>query len=256
MATLFNKSKFKWKECHWGHVISSELWTVFKFIFWEEIPLTVVDLILIYVGPMRKKQFTTTASIYEFQQESNDWITCATSCDITFLTTWYDNLEVSWGNEVIHVYRRIKKKEWGVMVTRGTRVKKMLANLKSNTYIFGIRFKSTELIAEKCTIFFHREQGVVFSDVLVLFSLRHKKLMLLVGKNVLNVIDKVKQKNKVEICMDIIHIDTLQEVPMSIKFTRDAEETIVKLKKLLKSTRYFGFEDEIELRFYSASCLD
>jgi len=106
-------------------------------------------------------------------------------------------------------------------------------------------------VADKCTIVFYSELSkVVCSNNVILFSLRNDKLAILNGAKVLFVVDRVKKKNKGEICMDIIHIDNLKESPIAIRFNRNAQETLRRLELLLKGTRFLGFGDEIELRFY------
>jgi len=78
--------------------------------------------------------------------------------------------------------------------------------------------------------------------------LRNNELAILNGTKVLFVVDRVKKKNEREICMDIIYIDSLKEYPIGIQF--NTQETFYRLEQLLKGTRFFGFGEGIELRFY------
>lgn len=80
--------------------------------------------------------------------------------------------------------------------------------------------------------------------------MRNNELAILNGTKVLFVVDRVKKKNEREICMDIIYIDSLKEYPIAIRFNTHAPETFYRLEQLLKGTRFFGFGEGIELRFY------
>jgi len=138
------------------------------------------------------------------------------------------------------------------LIIRAKRVNQMLIKKQTPEFcIFKIQFHASEVVVDHCGIIFCRQLSkVVYPDNVVLFSLRKNNLALLFGGTVLYVVDKVKKKNESEICMDTIRSDNLKEFPIAIRFNWHVKETLVRLELLLRGSRFYGFRDEIELRFY------
>jgi len=237
-VTCTRKLGLSWRECFTGIVKISELQALLESCFLLAIHDTIINVIMLFVGPRR---LITTCDIFIFNRPGREWKEWTLKNTVIFLPGDQDRLEILWDEEIVstrHNWKEKKKKgSYSSIVMRAT-VIKSASEIAGNCLIMAVRFlRPTDLVVDKCVILC---SGFDLSITPVLFSLRGDKLLVLAKRMIFSVRGKVRAKDNCLISMLVIH-PTLGEISMSIRFCSDGENHTAEVAKMLGGTNFSGF---------------
>jgi len=241
--------KFSWNECFKGIVNISELHALLETCSFEVIPSTIVNVTISFVG---SKRLTTTCHIFMYQPRPiKAWTLLAARSDITFLTNEENRLEISWDeNILLAIGKKIgMKRESPALVIRAKHISNNCKKI-TDVIIIAVRLLlRTNLIIAKCVILCGSFDYWIGS---VVFSLRHKELMILTKQIIFSVVGKVKPEDNSSISMRVIH-PSLGEMSMSILFCSDGNNHIADVRNMLVGTAFSGFTSKPSTNIVSQS---
>jgi len=222
-----------------GIVKVCELQALLELCFLEAIHATVINVIMLFVGPRR---LITKCDTFIYQERENLWKQWSSRNDVTFLPKDQNRLEIFWDEEILSIRPDWKKSEKGSgssVILQAT-VIKSASEIAGDNLVMGVRFtRRSDLVIDKCVILC---RGFNRLTRCVLFSLRRRrrKLLVLTKHMIFSVIGKVRVKDNCLISMLVIH-PTLGKISMSIRFCSDGENQTAKVAKMLGGTCFSGF---------------
>jgi len=235
--TCARKLRLNWRECFTGIVKISELQALLESCFLVAIHPTLINVIMLFVGPRR---LITKCDTFVYNRPGRVWLKWTLSNEVIFLPKDQNSLEILWDEEIVSMRNNWRKKSGGSrssIVMRATIIKSA-TETAGKSFIMAVRFlRPTDLVVDKCVVLC---SGFDLSMTPVLFSLQGNKLLILAKRMIVSVRGKVRADDNCLISMLVIH-PTLGEISMSIRFCSKGENHTAEVAKMLGGTNFSGF---------------